>query len=162
MFPMISHIQRYMTRSDATGFWIECDGNTVTANKITEDIWKAECEFWTGKKKTIVMPKHRLLDAILQKVPLDEFAVCSCFEAPTRWAEHDIQDFLAELALKMCQQEFGGFKLSANEVSPFTVQKTPQSMIVWRINGCESDFAEVLQHTRKKLEENVYWIYSEI
>ena len=159
---MYDDIRQYMTRPDAIGFWVECDGNELTAKKKVGNIWEVECHYWNDKKRIMLIPATEVVGVVKQITQDDPYAVYSLFEKPTCWSQYQIQEFMDELTTNMCREEFGGFTLSADGVSTYTVNHNPQAFVVWRINGKESDFFQVIQTTQKKLEENVFWSYTEI
>lgn len=159
---MYEAIRQYIARTDAIGFWVECDGNNMTATHKGGNVWELKCEYWNGKQKTFVVLGDKVVNHVENIVRDDPYAVYQLLEKPTRWNDYQIRNLMAELEHKMCQQNFGGFTLSADGVASFTVKHNPYAFVNWRINGKESSFYEVLQTTQKKLEENVYWSYTEL
>ena len=162
MLPMLENIQEYIQRPDAEGFWVECDGNSLTANKESNGTWTLQFEYWTNSKNTINVPADEVVSEVDKMVMGDKYAVYSLFEKPTCWTSSEIQSLMEKLQLKMCQQNFKGFTLSADGAETFTVTHTPFAFVEWRLNGKESSFYEVLRLTEEKLQENVYWTYSDM
>ena len=158
---MMNAICNYVQRADSLGFWVECDGNEMTATKNCGGIWSLKCRYWTGKKKTFIVPTERVIEHVEAMVQGDPYAVYSLFEKPTHWDNAQIRQFMDKLPLKMCDQSFLGFTLTGDDNS-FKVTKHPHSFVTWRINGEEATFQQVLLKTQQKLMENVYWVYTEI
>ncbi len=160
MNPMISNIKQYMSHPDATDFWIEADGNEIFASRVSEDIWNANIRYWNGKEKKLIASASNLMERLQNYVWFDEYTVYSCTVTPTRWTIPQIRKFMDALTLDLCDPNFFGFTLSAENAPAYHVHKTPNSFHMWRINNTAADLVDVILQTESKLQENVYWKYT--
>ena len=162
MSNLIANIRAYMQKPDSIGFWVECDGNSVTAKRLNKWQWEVEVERWNGVSNVYTMEVEHVLECINIVIGDDEYAVYNLFEPATKWSSAEVERFMAGLCPTMCKPYYKGFTLSAEGVETFTVEKFPFDFVMWRINGKASDFSGVLRATREKLAENVMWKHSEI
>lgn len=176
MSKMIAAITDYLQKSDAIGFWVECDGVSISARKLTKEqreierehgvsvkkAWEVTIERWNGINNTYSMSVNDIVECLQIVIRDDDHATYKLFEPATKWSINEVERFMAGLCPTMCKPYYKGFTLSADGVETFVVEKFPFDFVTWRINGEPADFSKVLQATRAKLAENVMWKHTEI
>ncbi len=157
---MIKEFTQYLSRSDSQGFWILCDGNVVTGERKDDMHWLVNVGFWNDVKNSHVLTKDDILHHINLMIDVYGYATYKLYEAPDKWSEDQINKFMENLALDMCKPDFRGFTLSAKNTIPFVVLYNPYGFFSWKVNSQPANYSDVLEATRKKLEEKVFWEYT--
>ena len=174
MSKMIANIRNYLQSADAIGFWVQGDGVSISAIRLTKEqreieqghgnsvkAWEVSIERKNGINNTYSMSANDVIEC-LQILIRDDEATYKLFEPATKWSTKEVERFMAGLCPTMCKPYYKGFTLSAEGVETFIVEKFPFDFVMWRINGKPADFSGVLKATRAKLAENVMWKHTEL
>ena len=144
------------------GFFLESNGNEMTARRINRWQFDVTTESWRGVINTEYSVSCDRLKGIVEMWLTDDDRGCYYPHFPaTKWTEGDIERFMNKLCPTMCDPFFRGFTLTADDAEPYKVEKH-SNRIEWIVDGRVTDFSGVLRATRKKLNEEHMWKFTKI
>lgn len=159
---MINTIRKDLRNPECEGFFLESDGNSITARRINRWQFDVTTESWRGTENTYYKVDSAWIENLADELLMMDDHCCYVPHYPAKkWHKSDVDRFMTKLAPQMCDPFFRGFTLSAEDAETFVVQKHYNGM-EWRVNGKTTDFGGVLRETREKLAENHMWVFEAI
>jgi hypothetical protein len=159
---IFANIRADLANDNCVGFFFESDGNSILVDKDSEKL-RATYGSWSGRENVV---EDETIDSIEARIDyllaIDSYYSYIPRFKPVRWSEHAIERFMTRLPIDMCRDSFEGFELKAYGEETFEVQRSHIGFADWLINGKVADFVDVINQTRAKLNEDVFWEYSEL
>ena len=159
---IINIIRTDMANPACLGFFFESDGNSVSVSKLDDGSIRATYESWKGTRNIVNDESMDNIESHISMLhEIDPYGTyCPSFK-PTKWSDGQIERFMEDIPISLYDYYFRGFELKADGAETFVVRKNDGGCFYpWIVDGKGGDFVDVINKTRAKLNENVYWEYA--
>lgn len=159
---MIDKIYSDLRNPKLEGFFLEVDGNEMTARRVNPWQFDVTTESWRGNVNTYYQVSVAYVENMVDKwLTVDDHCTYIPHYPIAQWPKQEVEQFMTKLCPQMCDPFFKGFTLSADDADIYIVQKQSNG-VDWKVNGKTTDFCGVLSKTREKLAEEHMWKFKAI